>query len=171
MYRDNRTGAELATFSDIRRARPDISLPEDLTDDVIVEQDFSIIAPAPQPSFDPTTHEVQSAPAQLVNGTWTQTWVVVELSPEQRMANAKAARQLAVDNIKVTTQAGHTFDGDEVSQGRMSRAIIALDAAGQTSTTWVLSNNMPTNVTRADLVEALVLAGQEQTRLWMQPWA
>ena len=87
------------------------------------------------------------------------------------MAEAKAARQAAVDSIKVTTQAGHTFDGDEVSQGRMSRAIIALDAAGRSVTTWVLSNNQPTTVTRADLVEALVLAGQEQTRLWMQPWA
>ena len=122
-----------------------------------------------------------SVPADPANSDYAEylAWLAegntVEPAPGQtlaeEMAAKKAARQIAVDNIKVTTSSGHTFDGDEVSQGRMSRAIIALDAAGQTSTTWVLSNNVPTTVTRADLVEALVLAGQEQTRLWMQPWA
>lgn len=118
---------------------------------------------------DPANSDYAAYQAWLADGG--QPLPADPLSPAEVLAAAKAARQVAVDNIKVTTQAGHTFDGDEVSQGRMSRAIIALDAAGQTSTTWVLSNNVPTTVTRSDLVEALVLAGQEQTRLWMQPWA
>ena len=87
------------------------------------------------------------------------------------MAAKKAARQVAVDNIKVTTAAGHTFDGDETSQGRMTRALVTMDAAGITSTTWVLSNNIPTEVTRSELFEALLLSGKEQTRLWVLPWA
>lgn len=39
-------------------------------------------------------------------------------------------------------------------------------ASAQTIT-WVLSNNVPTEVTREELSEALVLAGAEQSRLWV----
>jgi hypothetical protein len=82
-------------------------------------------------------------------------------------AERKAARQAAVDAIVVTTQAGNAFDGDEVSQGRMSRAILSMQAAGATETQWVLADNQITDVTIAELTEALILAGQEQTRIWM----
>jgi hypothetical protein len=80
---------------------------------------------------------------------------------------AKAARDKAVEAIKVTTSAGHCFDGDEVSQGRMARAILALESKGQTSTPWVLSDNTSIEATPAELREALVLAGQAQTDLWI----
>lgn len=79
----------------------------------------------------------------------------------------KDARLDAVARIKVTTGSGKTFDGDETSQTRMARAVVALQAAGQTETVWVLANNMPTTVTLDELAEALALAGAEQTRLWV----
>lgn len=72
-----------------------------------------------------------------------------------------------VDSIVVTTRSGKSFDGDETSQGRMARAIIALNAAGITETTWVLATNIPTLVTIQELTEALMLAGAEQTRIWV----
>lgn len=80
---------------------------------------------------------------------------------------AKAARQQAVDSIKVTTSTGKTFDGDEISQTRMARAIIALQAAGAPSVTWVLADNTAIEATLAELKEALALAGAEQARLWV----
>lgn len=81
----------------------------------------------------------------------------------------KSERAEAVSRITVTTQAGNTFDGDEVSQGRMARAVIALQAAGDgAAVAWVLNDNSVIQATAAELSEALALAGAEQARLWVQ---
>ena len=80
----------------------------------------------------------------------------------------KASRAAAVEAIKVTTPAGNEFDGDEISQGRMVRAIIALDAAAPgTTVNWVLADNSVINATAAELVEALALAGAAQAAIWV----
>jgi hypothetical protein len=80
---------------------------------------------------------------------------------------AKQARAVAVNEIKVTTAVG-TWDGDEVSQGRMSRAIIALNAAAPGATVnWVLADNSVVQVTAAQLTEALALAGAAQAAIWV----
>ena len=79
----------------------------------------------------------------------------------------KTHRTEAVARIRVTTTSGKVFDGDETSQTRMARAVVALQAAGQTETLWVLADNTPTMVTLDELAEALALAGAEQTRLWV----
>jgi hypothetical protein len=80
---------------------------------------------------------------------------------------AKRARAAAVAAITVTTQAGNTFDGDEVSQGRMARAILALSSGAAPSVTWVLADNSVIDATAAELTEALVLSGQAQAALWV----
>lgn len=88
---------------------------------------------------------------------------------EGLIAAAKAERQVLVNAITVTTVSGKTFDGDEVAQGRMSRAINALDA-GET-TLWILANGVvDLNVTREELREALRLAGAAQTAVWAAPY-
>ena len=113
-------------------------------------------------------------------GHWEQLWEVVALDAETVTANQlakaerdresfKAARATAVDNIKVTTAAGNTFDGDETSQARMSRAILVLSTGAAASVPWVLANNTVIQATAAELTEALALAGAEQARLWMLP--
>lgn len=82
---------------------------------------------------------------------------------------AKQARALAVDNIQVTTAAGNTFDGDEASQGRMARAIIALSTGLAPSVNWVLADNSVIQATANELTEALVLAGLAQAAIWVIP--
>lgn len=80
----------------------------------------------------------------------------------------KAERAAAVAAITVTTQAGNTFDGDEISQGRMARAILGLQAAGADAVvSWVLADNSVIMASAAELLEALTLAGLEQSRLWV----
>ena len=82
----------------------------------------------------------------------------------------KLQRAEAVAAIRVTTSAGHVFDGDETSQGRMARAILALQAQGDGSTVlWVLSDNSVVQVGEEELTEALTLAGLMQAELWVQP--
>lgn len=85
-----------------------------------------------------------------------------------KLEEAKALRQVEVDAIVVTTASGKAFDGDEVSQDRMSRAINALNP--QETTVWVLTGSIPTQVTREELQEALRLAGAAQTAIWVKPY-
>lgn len=81
----------------------------------------------------------------------------------------KALRASAVERITVTTGSGRTFDGDEISQGRVARAIIGL--AGQpvgSTIQWVLSDNSVVDVEVEEMKEALTLAGLRQTEIWVQ---
>jgi hypothetical protein len=81
--------------------------------------------------------------------------------------SAKQARSAAVGAIVVTTAAGNAFDGDEVSQGRMARTIVALQATGTPSVTWVLHDNTVIQATVAELTESLALAGAAQAAIWV----
>lgn len=77
----------------------------------------------------------------------------------------KMERQALVDAITVEVE-GMVFQGDEVSQGRMARAAVALN---DTETVlWVLADNTPVQVTKAQLLEALRLAGAAQAAIWVQ---
>lgn len=78
---------------------------------------------------------------------------------------AKRDRAVAVDAITVTTSLGNTYNGDEDSQNRMSRAI-TLGSAGMTLQ-WKLADNTVIAATWEDLKDALYLAGQAQTEAWM----
>ena len=88
-----------------------------------------------------------------------------ELAAEAR-EQFKQSRAEAVSQIVVEVD-GILFDGDEVAQTRMARAALVMN--DEETTTWVQANNIPTEVTKAQLTEALRLAGAEQTRLWVMP--
>lgn len=105
---------------------------------------------------------VEMSPAEVaaIEAQWAQSLI-------KTRDQLKQEREQAVSAIKVTTQAGNTFDGDEVSQGRMSRAIIALSTGLAPSVTWVLADNTVIQATSDELVEALVLAGQAQAAIWV----
>ena len=108
--------------------------------------------------------------ANLVSITEEEKDTILAPSTEELAAQAiaeyKASRQEAVNNIKVITTAGNTFDGDETSQTRMVRATSLMDDVEVTN--WVLADNTVIEVSKAELVEAAKLAGQEQTRLWIK---
>ena len=77
----------------------------------------------------------------------------------------KSSRSTAVESIKVTV-GDKVFDGDETSQTRMARAIVAM--TDEETVLWVLADNAPVQVTKAELTEALRLAGEAQTQVWVQ---
>ena len=74
----------------------------------------------------------------------------------------------SVNNIKVTTTSGKVFDGNETSQDRMVRAINIASISGQTETQWKLADNTIVMVTLDELKEALMLAGQEMSKIWLE---
>lgn len=125
---------------------------------------------------------VPGAP-ELIDGMWCETWAlepltdaeeaqVIEAERVNRLPALLAPRQAfkaqraeAVQNITVTTAAGNTFDGDEESQTRMARAIVALPEGA--TVPWVLADNSILQATASELREALALSGAEQARLWV----
>ena len=95
----------------------------------------------------------------------------LQLTEEQRrlqeLTNAKLQRKVAVATIIVEVD-GMKFDGDEVSQDRMARSIVAM--ADEDVIPWVLADNSVVQVTKEQLRQALRLAGLKQAELWIIPY-
>ena len=104
-------------------------------------------------------------------GGWYRKGTAPKFSDEEVAMNqlvaAKAEREDYVKRIVVEVD-GMMFDGDEVSQDRMARSIIALDLGEKVQ--WVLADNTIKMVTRAQLREALRKAGTAQTAIWSDPY-
>jgi hypothetical protein len=86
---------------------------------------------------------------------------------EQLREEWKQNRAELVAEIKVTTSAGNTFDGDEESQGRMARAILGLQTVPGGTVNWVLADNSVIDASAAELTEALALSGSAQASIWV----
>lgn len=91
----------------------------------------------------------------------------------RELATAKAARAEAVSKLIVEVD-GMKFDADEESQTRMGRTVAAAVALGvdlsAEKRAWVLADNSIAEVTVKQLAEALRLAGDAQTALWVVPY-
>lgn len=87
--------------------------------------------------------------------------------------SAKATRATKVDALTVTV-AGMVFDADETSQNRMARVVSGAQALGvdmnTTTQIWVLADNTVATPTVAQLAQALKLAGEKQSELWIVPY-
>ncbi len=96
-----------------------------------------------------------------------QAAVLAQLEFEESMdaAAAKKTRDAAVAKIKVTVN-GKTFDGDEVAQARMARAVVVAGITGIAECQWKLADNTTTTVTADELKQAVALALQAQGELW-----
>ena len=72
-----------------------------------------------------------------------------------------------VNGITVTVGT-KVFDGDETSQNRMARAILAGQISGETSTEWKMADNSIELVTLAELEQAFVLASKQMKEIWLR---
>lgn len=86
----------------------------------------------------------------------------------EEMVKAKLERADYVSKIVVEVD-GMKFDGDETSQDRMARSVVALNDDNET-VQWVLADNTIAQVTRIQLKQALRLAGEAQTAIWANPY-
>lgn len=86
----------------------------------------------------------------------------------KELEKAKAERAEYVSKIVVEVD-GMKFDGDETSQDRMARSVVALNDDTET-VQWVLADNTIAQVTRVQLKQALRLAGEAQTAIWANPY-
>ena len=113
--------------------------------------------------------DIESAVSNYVeneDGTITVVFRQLEDSELEVFTNAakKENRQMLVGLIEVGYKEV-IYQGDETSQGRISRAINGLPD-DITTILWKAKDNSSHELTRLDLKEILFLAGQEQTRIW-----
>ena len=90
----------------------------------------------------------------------------IDFETAQDAVASKKLRDTAVAAIKVTVN-GKVFDGDEVAQGRIARAVAAAESAGITTYQWKLADNSVAEVSLSELKQALALAFQAQSELWV----
>ena len=99
--------------------------------------------------------------------------MTAEEQAQADLDSAKATRATKVDALTVTVD-GMVFDADETSQNRMSRVVAGAQALGvdlnTTTQIWVLADNTVATPTVAQLAQALKLAGQKQSELWIVPY-
>lgn len=109
--------------------------------------------------FEFDTSKVQ----KVVNGV-----VVSEDRTDEQYLNQvfKEERQRLVNSIEVEYQ-GNIYQGDELSQDRISRAINGLPN-DSSLILWKTKSNSTVNLTRVDLKEILFVAGEKQTLLWIR---
>lgn len=114
---------------------------------------------------------MESLPEDYEPGKYTYEngFVLVPVTVRKTLEELKAERQAAVNAITVTVD-GLVFDGDEVSQTRMARAIVVMQAASIPTISWVMHDNTVQTVTVSQLTQALAAAGAEQARLWVAPY-
>lgn len=98
---------------------------------------------------------------------------IAEREKAEALAQAKKERAEAVSRLTVTID-GMVFDADETSQNRMSRVVAGAQALGvdmnTTTQIWVLADNTVATPTVAQLAQALKLAGEAQSELWVLPY-
>lgn len=104
-------------------------------------------------------------------------WIGVELieepdpepTEEDLLRKAKDIRDDKVNSLVVEVD-GMQFDGDEVSQTRMARALKVADLLKMDKTTWVLADNTVAEVTKSQLERALTASILKQSALWTEPY-
>lgn len=67
----------------IRQARPNVSFPDPIPENLIEEQGFAPVTQTPPPSYNPITQDLVELPPVEIDGVWTQQWAVEPATPEE----------------------------------------------------------------------------------------
>lgn len=87
------------------------------------------------------------------------------LNPVSESVLKQTEKNHRLQTIKVTTQNGNTFDGNETARNNMLSAITSAEFIGKTEEYWKLADNSTVLIQLPELKEALALAIQEVGRI------
>ena len=82
------------SISQLRRDNPQVSFPETPTAETLAEYDVYEVAATDPPIYDDSAYNIEQS-IELVDGVWTQTWVLVEHTAEdidRQWANIRSER-------------------------------------------------------------------------------
>lgn len=169
-FRIRATGA-VVTEPEYRAMYPNVAFPA-----VLKPADADPVLAAPAPAVGKYQTAMRDGVRLDSLGNWVHKWLVQNWTQAEieahEAAQAAVARQAAkaarADKVAAITVAvgNKVFDGDEKSQTRMARAILALQAAGVGTTPWTLADDTNVDVTLSELQGALVKAGLAQSAVW-----
>ena len=74
---------------DLRLANPGTSFPAVMPDELLATWNVLPVTPAAPPAHDPAIEDLLEGTPVLIDGTWTQTWTVRALTPEEIEARRK----------------------------------------------------------------------------------
>jgi hypothetical protein len=87
------------TIGQLRKDNPNTSFPAYISADTLAAYDVYAIQEVPAPEVDPLTQRHEQTNPVQVDGKWTQTWRVVQLSEDKATVNVRAKRnQLLTDS-------------------------------------------------------------------------
>lgn len=90
----------------------------------------------------------------------------MRLKHKASRSDKKLLRSQRVQKLRVVVE-NLPFDGDETSQQRMALRAQRMRANGQETIRWILADNTEANVTAEQLEQAVDLALQAQSKLWL----
>lgn len=79
------------SVSQLRVDNPGTSFPDVMPDERLADWGVFPVASVEPPAHDPATEDLTEGTPVLIDGTWTQTWVVRALSPDEVEARRKAS--------------------------------------------------------------------------------
>lgn len=89
---------------------PQTSFPEKPSDALLEEFGVFSVDPTQFPSYDSMTERVEEGMPELINGKWTQTWKIIELS-EEEIAGLKAAQ---AETIRLQRAEAYRTESDPI---------------------------------------------------------
>jgi len=138
----------------------------------VTPKDFHIIGQTPDCSrflalslehYDVMFEETNMiAISSTYNFTYRQEWGLT-INEEVIRRVKKDLRTKELEHM-IATYGNYTFDADEISQGRISRALLGMEDSETIQ--WTLADNTVAELTKADLSGMLRIAGMTQTKIW-----
>jgi len=124
------------TIKNLREDNPDISFPEDINDDLLIEYDVRRVYPTDKPQYTLDQTVVEGVPS-WENGQWNQTWHVVD-----KQITKQQLIDFASDYRWRTEVGGVSFNGitiatDDRSQTKIIGARLAAELNEEWETIWV----------------------------------
>lgn len=89
-YINSTTNAYPYTLAQLRQDNPNVSFPLTPTADDLAPFGVFPVVPTDAPTYEPSTHRIEEAFPEEVNGEWQQRWELIELTPEEQDAWQRA---------------------------------------------------------------------------------
>lgn len=105
---NNTTKTYPYSINQLRKDNPQVSFPKNPTDALLASYGVFPVTHTDRPEYNQTTQNLTEGQPALINGVWTQVWVVTDATPEE--VEQRKAEQL--NSIKQQRAIAYTQEAD-----------------------------------------------------------
>ena len=91
------------SIGQLRKDNPQTSFPKNPSDDLLASFGVYPVASTERPDYSPITHDLREGSPELVDGVWTQVWVVEAAAPDEVL------RRRAEQHEQIRVQRANAF--------------------------------------------------------------